>query len=309
MPRREISEHFLIREAYVKVTRDKYEAAVSDFAAWCDANQEQSRSAADMDLLLTDYIHDLYEEGGSKGTAVNAVYGVIMFLPHYRKCLPTAVLCLKGWNRKHPPVPYPPLSWNLTVAIAARLRRRVDPVMALGVLLAFDCYLRIGELLGLCKEDVAVPGDVRLEADYSDVALALRKTKTGPNKSVVVADPAIRELLLQVVAQADDGALLFPFSKDRFRKHFKAACVSLGLSPKYVPHSLRHGGATRDHMRGKTLEDILARGRWASTKSARHYVQAGRALLLATRTPVRVARLGEAIGHDLLHSFSLPQMH
>ena len=229
MPRREIFDHFLIREAYVKVTRDKYEAAVSDFAAWCDENKERSRSAADMDRLLTDYIHDLYEEGGSKGTAVNAVYGVIMYLPHYRKQLPTAALCLKGWCRKHPPVSYPPLSWNLTVAIAARLRRRVNPVMAIGVLLAFDCYLRIGELLDLRKEDVAVPGDVRLETGYSDVALALRKTKTGPNKSVVVADPAIRDLLLQVVAQAGDGAVLFPFTQDRFRKNFKALTFSILL--------------------------------------------------------------------------------
>jgi hypothetical protein len=94
-----------------------------------------------------------------------------------------------------------------------------------------------------------------------------------------------------------------------FRKHFKQACRDLGLSPLYVPHSLRHGGATRDHMRGHPMEDILARGRWASTKSARHYVQAGRALLLATKTPVRIATLGETIGRALLYSFTLPQLH
>ena len=36
---------------------------------------------------------------------------------------------------------------------------------------------------------------------------------------------------------------------------------------------LIHGGATRDYLR------VLWRGRWASTKSARHYIQSGRAVL------------------------------
>ncbi len=309
MPRREISEYHLIRDAYAPATRKRYRDAVAEFSQWAAVNGEESFSPADMDRLLTDFIHDLYDEGGSKSTAANAVYGVLMYVPHYKRQLPTAELCLRGWNRKHPPVPYPPVSWNLTVAIAYRIRGRVDPVMAIGVLLAFDCYLRLGELLGLVKEDVSVPGDVRLESGYPDVCLALRQTKTGPNKSVVVADPEIRELLLQVVAQAPRKTRLFPFSQAFFRRHFKKACHDLGLSSQYVPHSLRHGGATRDHMRGKPLEDILARGRWASTKSARHYVQAGRALLLATETPAKIAHLGETIAHGLLPSFSLPQMH
>jgi integrase len=126
---------------------------------------------------------------------------------------------------------------------------------------------------------------------------------------VVVQDPEVRALLLQVVDVTADGASLFPYSAKYFRAHFKKACRSLGLKDGYVPHSLRHGGATRDHMRGKNLEDILARGRWASTKSARHYVQAGRALLLACKTPAKVAHLGESVAAALVHSFSLPQMH
>ena len=83
----------------------------------------------------------------------------------------------------------------------------------------------------------------------------------------------------------------------------------LGLSSLYVVHSLRHGGATRDHLRGRPLEDILMRGRWASTKSARRYVQAGRSLLLATKVPRRIVELGTIIASDLIHTFSLPQLH
>ena len=49
------------------------------------------------------------------------------------------------------------------------------------------------------------------------------------------------------------------------------------------------------------------RGRWASTKSARRYIQAGRAMLLATEVPVDVAEVGSTLAHDLLLSFSLAQ--
>ena len=51
----------------------------------------------------------------------------------------------------------------------------------------------------------------------------------------------------------------------------------------YVPHSLRHGGASCDFLvwGGERLEEILFRGRWASMASTRHYVQTGPALMAA----------------------------
>ena len=76
----------------------------------------------------------------------------------------------------------------------------------------------------------------------------------------------VRQRLSEI--RAGSSARLFPYSTSTFRKHFKAACSDLGLSSDYVPHSLRHGGATHDHARGLPLEDILRHGRWASVKSA-----------------------------------------
>ncbi len=309
MARRGPSEWFLLSEAFAPSTRSKYERGVADFLSWCAASRESATTPAELDLLLTDFTHFLYDSGGSKDTAKCAYYGILMYLPQLQHQLPTAALARRGWFRKHPPTPYPPLSWHLTVALASWLHTNVAAPLAIGVLLAFDCYLRLGELLNLRKEDVSVPGDVRLERGYPDMALALRHTKTGPNKSVVVADPALRALVLQLVAATGDGQLLFPYSPSYFRSVFRAGAAALGLSPLYVPHSLRHGGATRDHMRGYPLEDILARGRWASTQSARRYVQAGRALLLAMRTPPAVAALGAVVSEALLLAFSLPQWH
>jgi hypothetical protein len=41
-----------------------------------------------------------------------------------------------------------------------------------------------------------------------------------------------------------------------------------------------------------SIEAIMARGRWASSKSARHYIQQGPALLLSVKAPPDVAKAG-----------------
>ena len=55
-----------------------------------------------------------------------------------------------------------------------------------------------------------------------------------------------------------------------------------------------------------SLEDILMRGRWASTKSARHYIQAGPALLLSVAVPPKMARWGATLSRHLLRAFAVP---
>ena len=58
-----------------------------------------------------------------------------------------------------------------------------------------------------------------------------------------------------------------------------------------------------------TVEDIARHGRWASTKSARHYIQAGRALLLTTSVPGEVKIMAKTLVANVLAPFSLTQWH
>ena len=60
-------------------------------------------------------------------------------------------------------------------------------------------------------------------------------------------------------------------------------------------HSLRHGGASRAHLAGTQMSDILLRGRWAAESSGRHYVQAGRQLLLTQALPPTVTELARRL--------------
>ena len=275
---------FLVEAAYAPATVKKYSEAVSHFVRWCKRQYLDPADPDDFDSCLTDYFHDLYESGFSKDDARCTLYGILMLQPRLHDALPLAVLALRGWERIVPSVAHPPITWDLAVLVAVHMARYGRWSFAVGTLLAFDCLLRIGELVGLQRGDVADSGDARLGSEYKGLALRLRKTKTGTNQWVEVRDPSVALLLRQLV-RSTRSKFLFPFSAADFRSVFKATCASLGLSSRYVPHSLRHGGATRLHLQRVSIEDILLRGRWSSTKSARRYVQSGRALLLSVTVP------------------------
>ena len=125
----------------------------------------------------------------------------------------------------------------------------------------------------------SVPGE-----EYRGVGIRLPQAKTGPGQFCDVRHPLCQELLVWWSKCHVAREFLF-LSRGAFRKEFDAALVGIGIGARagFVPHSLRHGGATRDFLRlGNTsLEAIIVRGRWADIRSARRYLQKGPALLIA----------------------------
>jgi integrase len=157
---------------------------------------------------------------------------------------------------------------------------------SLAMLVGFDCYLRIGELLSLKVQDVAVSNDPRLGSAYRGVLLRLAQTKTGRNQAVTVEDSVVAALLTSHVRDRTESDSVFNVSRDSFYKLFRGACAAFGLDGlNYSPHSLRHGGATRHFLLKRPISDIQFRGRWSNSKSVRTYIQSGRALLLLTQVP------------------------
>ena len=63
----------------------------------------------------------------------------------------------------------------------------------------------------------------------------------------------------------------------------------------FVWHSFRHGGASRAFLAGREMSEIIVRGRWAAESSARHYVQAGRQMLLVLALPPSIAALAARV--------------
>jgi integrase len=285
MSRRAGSEQ---RPLLVAAVADKtwraYKREVKAFLAWCREEEETVGNDVELlDDLLVVYFHHLYASGAGMQRASNLKAGVQAICPRVKRVgLHAAARCLVGWRRLRPSESWAPITWPMTVALATVIA--VDSLrMATAVLLAFDCYLRAGELLGLVKEDVALPGDRRLAGAGGEVlgALRLRRTKTGREQSVTIRDPDVLQLLEPIVSATAKGRPVFPFKAAQLRAAFRGACETLGLPVSFVLHSLRHGGATRDYLRGVPMADVMTRGRWRSRESATRYIQSGRALLLA----------------------------
>lgn len=298
---------FLLDAAYTESTLRRYNTAVNKFRRWMEANDEPDvGTVEELDVLVCDYLHHLYTSGAGCGKALGVctVYGLYQRSPQLRGRLLCSELALKGWGKKKPSVSYPPVSWKLAVAVACSLGLNGYARMGIGILLSFDCMLRVSELLALRREDVADSGDVRLDSDHVGMVLILRATKTGKNKEVTVLRDDVRALVRSLVQQTPRGGRLFPFSATNYRKQFRRACDSVGVGGVgYVLHSLRHGGATDYYRRCQNIEQVMFRGRWAARKSAEVYIKSSRALLLSITISKHTAKLAARVSKHPLSSF------
>jgi integrase len=299
-----ISSNALLLGGYASSTQKKYLSAVNHFMSWCGSRGLRPRGDRQTDLHLANYMLDLWLNGASKVSASCALYGLDMLIPGIRHRLLLSKRSLRGFNRLVPSIPRPPMPFTVAAAIALWLVAKRKGAMAIGILLSFDCYLRVSELLQLDVSDVAFGDDVRIGLDgdevFGRVHLHLRRTKTGPNKGVEVANGHVK-VLLRVLCDKVGSGRLFNYHISTYRRWFKKACISLGLSSDYTPHSLRHGGATYDYLNGMPIGDVMVRGRWAQSKSASHYISMGRQLMMLQRVPPLV----DGIGREALKTLSL----
>jgi integrase len=285
-----------------------YNRSLSSFLTYARLSPQQllSAPATRLDRLLAVYIQHSYDTASPFTYAAHALHAVVYHRPDLKARMFVSRQCLKGWERVKKSTSHPPLTWELTVAIACTLARSGFHAPAVAMLLAFDCYLRVGELTRLRLRDIVMPHDSRMGRAHTAMAVCLARSKTGLNQSVGLARPEVAAVLCAWVRALprdvqDDNPLVFAFSPDLLRRLMRNACVQLGLGhTAYVPHSLRHGGATADFLLSGSIERVQFRGRWKSMESLRTYVQTARALLAAQDVPPALNQLGAQLADSLL---------
>jgi hypothetical protein len=260
---------FLASQALTRGTRRKYLRAIENFLSWATDLGEEPETIADLDELGCEYIDHLYDTGGARSAASNLLFGLKFFLPGAKSRLHLMTLSVRGWERLQPSVSFPPLTWELCCAMAVKATKSGYSAVGAAMLLQFDCLLRLSELVALRREDIVFEGDPRYPREFKGCLLCLRHTKTGRDQSVTVDDPDVLRLLREHCAGLQPTDRVFGFRPDHYRRVFKRVAASLGLSSRYVPHSCRHGGATRLYQRNPlSIEAIKLRGRWKSTESS-----------------------------------------
>ena len=317
----------LLEAAVQPQTGRQYRLGVQHFLIWIrNEFRYPLRTAREIDRALAEYGQWVYEHHGGRGKwrLRMAVFGVEHFLPSLQKKMVLGRRSIEGWNNLRPPTPHPPITYALACLVAAELSRMGHPGAAVAVLLAYDCYLRISELGDLRVCDISEVSEIMLDdsglrpLSFTGTLVSLQHCKTGNNQSVRVRRPQVGALLTSWVDYVRERtgsarARLFP-GPEEFRGLFYTAQINLGWDVEggnaFVPHSLRHGGASGDFLiwGGRRLEEILFRGRWASVTSTRHYIQIGPALMATSmrRIPVWQRDLGSFIAQVLRAYIDIP---
>ena len=173
----------LIDAAYAPSTTTKYSSHANRFYDWLLQHGHRPSSFINLDKLLVIYLQELYDTGMGKAAANATVFGLNVAQPGVTDHLPAAKKALKGFNKLVPSRQHPPLTWPITCVIALEMIRRGHFNEGVVTLLAFDCYLRINEALGLYREDVALGADVRIGMGRLIVYICdCDARKRGPNK-------------------------------------------------------------------------------------------------------------------------------
>lgn len=307
---RGISTTTLIDATVLPETNKRYRLACKRFIQWAilPTNTDELKNGTPDDLLCH-YIHYLYHSTPRKpiSWASDCLKGIFHFLPQYKDIYPfrRSRTALKGWQRLHPTTKHPPLTWDYTCLIAYELQQKGHEVEAVATLLAFDCLLRIGELCRIKNIDVSLYKPQRLGGGTQTILIHLPTTKTGRNQYVEIHNRSV-ELLFRrrykdILAKGDPNLLIFPFKPAQYRAKFKAAVKTAELNARYVPHSLRHGGATHLFKFESPRWDfarIKLRGRWKADGSIEGYLQENVAILMTMDHPYTTNRRAEWAGKD-----------
>ena len=237
------------------------------FSFW-NTQQMFPKDKLDIDENVAAFVEYQWAEGEPSYISSNALAALQFFLPLKGKLILGWEL-LKTWHKKEPPIRVMPMHPLLLLGMAAYIGRRGFVDVAALILTGFDAILRSGEIYKLHVGDILFAED--------KAVLNLRDTKTSQvtgYMDMVICESKEAVILLKAACEGRSRKLpVMTVSPSKFRKLFQEAACYFGVTDRLTVYSLRRGGATWSFLQHGSMERVLLRGRWQSTKTARMYLQ------------------------------------
>ena len=195
-------------------TAERYEKAFKYFVRYVRVKfgigDVGTLSTFALDSCMEAFIEDCYRvfQGSRRQLCVNAMLGVRQVLGHqHRFTFVNSQRAVAGWKRLHPSVSAPPLpqNWVDVIALVTILLGR--RWIGLGLVLAFDGFLRVGELVQLRGQDLLIPTTSR--DAQSAFGVSIREAKTGKLQFARIRDPAVARILRFLKLSTAPGELVF----------------------------------------------------------------------------------------------------
>lgn len=264
-----------------------YKRALSNFFTWLEDEEESLPSRfSQLDLLVSRYIEHLWLDDVNVTYAGHTLSAFRRFYPQARFKLPMAKQFFSNWKNSHvckQAVPLPP---EVAMGIAGAAVECQEYRFAAAILLGFLTFMRTGEIVNLQMTDLA------LFPQRHAIIVALPSTKTSKKhmESVEVHDDLLCHFLWEIKSLCPTGSLV-QATPNKFRAKLASFCNFLGLSEcNFSAYSIRRGGASYAFAQGEPFDKLLVRGRWQSIKTARIYLDSGRANLVQLTLPEKAGR-------------------
>jgi len=233
-------------------------------------------NAAEFDQQVCEVIDIAWQEGESRGLIGDLLSGLVAKVGALRHRLHGAWRLFGAWGRLELPARAWPLSLDQVLAMAWVAWSWRLPGICAGLLIGFDCFLRTGEICSLQTS--------QLSHNRGQLYIALPDTKGSARKGAPEGAKLTSDVLALFVwrlcGRSPAGAKVIGCTAAEFRVAFAEIIGELGLQGHFLPYSLRRGGATEFFMRHGQLDVAAERGRWASARTARIYINTA----LADRT-------------------------
>lgn len=258
---------------------ERYHKTVSRFMAFVLEFNYFISTWDDLDEVVSEWLEHMFHEGEHKTLASDGLAGLQFFLPQAMGRLKHSWKLARVWQRLEPPQRVLPLSPAVVIAFAGACAHLGFMAEAAALLAGFDAMLRSGEIYRLRVKDITFYG--------SRAVLSLGFTKTGKRNNaaeMVVVESPLAVRALRAACHGRRAQEMFLFNGERFfRTLFTMLLDLFDIEGLVTVYSLRRGGASWDFLQHQSLERTLLRGRWASTSSARIYLQDATAMVTHLR--------------------------
>ncbi|CAK0847855.1 unnamed protein product [Prorocentrum cordatum] len=233
----------------------------------------------DADGLVANYLEAKWREGAGIALANNTVAGVCFTVPRLRRRLDLSWALLKAWRRAEPAARALPFTPEIVGAMAGLAADAAAFDVGCLLLISFGGLLRGGEAFALTTADVLDRGEV--------IVLRVSTSNTTAGKdaaeAVVIRSRVAKRMLRLVVRHRALGEPLSWRSPAQLRSALAALTRGLGLPGPFSWHSCRRGGASDVFLTSSSMEATLVAGGWASSMTARIYVEGAVADLVRVR--------------------------
>ena len=252
-----------------KGTLEKYHSHFNRFCEWAEFNQVSLSTGFEFDASAAMYIEALWADGFGRAEGSYLLAALQYMLPMLKHQLNLSWRLMKTWHKNELPTRAVPLDAATVIGFAGLFWVWQEQELATGILVAFDFFLRTGELFTLRRQHVEFFG--------SQASLQLTQTKSTTyqihSERLLAWDNLAIGALRFLAYNKEPPALLVPFSAARFRTLWHKAVRFFHLSDYYIqPYSLRRGGATSAFRSGVPFDTLLLRGRWTHQRTARIYL-------------------------------------